>query len=649
MISSNVILDLDTLKRRAEYFAEQDAFVFDVETVGKHRGVAQQNQVTWLAMTTHGNTMVIPMGHPNGNTMLAKPTRKKRADGKFDMAPAKWDEPPEQLRPSQVFSALEPLYMDPSIIKIAHGATFDLLSVVKYFGGIPKPPYGCTIVADWLLNENKLHGLKPMTIARYKRKYDKENVGRRVEIHPFNKVAGYAFMDSRYTWLHRNNLMPRIHAEGLDNLWQLEMDILEVLLDMGVEGVDIDVPKMQRLEEELSVKKVEDEGKIYVAAGKKFNINSNKQKVEVLYSPKKEGGQGLKPWRLTKGGLKKDRAGEELQLTDYSTDKEALGKFWRNPVVTNLLAYQEVTRVHGTYLQSYLGVEGNPKKPGMIFDGKVYPDFPQYGTVTGRFSGREPNLQNLPRATTELGREVRSLFYAPDGFLLARADYAQIEMMVLAHFCAPGALRAGLLAGVNAHIVTASTVFEVRPEDVKPEQYDTAKNIGFAVVYGAWEDKIAAMSKMTVKRAREVLRKHENEFPEIYDFKDDVVRVCKSRKPPHVKTLLGRKRRLPEIWASDWSTKNRAERQAVNSVIQGTAADLIKMAMIRVHRGLARRDSGRLILTVHDELIVKAREEKAEEAARILTDAMIGPGIQKWIDVPLKVDLAITKRWSDVK
>lgn len=656
-VSSNVVLTLEHLQRVVAHFLKQDAFAFDVETMGEHRGDPIANQVVWMALATHGMTVVIPMGHPNGDVMVEKPTRKKnRETNKFEMTPARWDEAPKQLRPSQVFKALLPLFMSPTIIKIAHNATFDLGSVAKYFNGmLPIPPYADTIVQNWLLNENTRNGLKDVTLARYKRKYDSENVGRKIEIHPFSKVARYAFMDVKFTWLHWLHQRNAIEDDSLSDVYALEMDLLEVLLAIGQEGTDVDVERMRELEVDLSERKTDIEGRLYKAAGKKFNINSNPQKVMILYGPKSEGNQGLKPWRLTKGALKRksaaDKRGAKFEpvITDYSTDKEALETYPRNKVASTLLEYQEVVRVLGTYIQGYLGVEGDAKKPGMIFDGRVYPDFVQYGTVTGRFSCRTPNLQNIPRPDTDLGKAVRSLFVAPEGHRLLVADYGAIEMVLLAHFAGPGALWDGFFNKIDPHTMTAALVFGVDPEDVTPAMRQAAKAINFAVVYGAGPVKVAAMAKVSEAEAKRFLRTHEREFPEIYKFKDRVISTCRDRSHPHIKTILGRKRRLPSIWSKDYSIRGKAERQAVNSLIQGSAADLIKMAMVDTYDNLRAGDTGRLLLTVHDELVVKAQREVVAEAEQILRDSMTGPEIQKWVRVPLSIDLKVVDKWSEAK
>lgn len=660
-LSRNVILTPEHLREAIKPFYDNWGFVFDVETTGLHRGDPVANRVVWLSMATRGHTIVIPMGHPNGDRVLERERRRKDPETKkFVITPPVWDNPPEQMRPGQVFDILHPLYFDDTIEKGAQNAPFDFVSVAKYFDGqVPAGPYHDTAVIAWLLNENTPNGLKDVTYRTYKRKYDLENVGRKVEAHGFTKVARYSYLDSKYTWLHLVNGLERIEDEGLDKVYALEREVLRTLLSVGNEGTPVDVERMLEMEKELSARREEAKAAVFRAAGKTFNVNSNPQKVQLFYGPKKDGNQGLKPWKLTKGGLKKRDAGKEIELTDYSTDKESLERFEDNPVVKHFLEYQEVDRVLGTYVQGYLGEEGNPKKVTQIFNGKVYPDFVQYGTVTGRFSCRTPNLQNIPRPDTDLGKGVRGLFVAGEGHKLVVADYGQIELVVLAHFVGRGALYDGFFQGIDPHTMTAAMVFQHDPEVLQrlvddgdaeaKHMRQQAKAINFAVVYGAGPAKVGSMARVSERRAREILDIHQHEFPEIYAFKDQALRVARSRKPPHLVTLMGRKRRIPTLMSRDPKVRSRAERQMINSLIQGSAADLIKLAMVRLHTALEESGKGKIILTVHDELVSRTVEGDAEACSDLVREAMTGDGIQQWVTVPLNIDLKVVDRWAEAK
>jgi DNA polymerase I-like protein with 3'-5' exonuclease and polymerase domains len=665
MISSNVVLDEKRLLDVRDYLLHTDSFVFDVETTGPYRGEPVKNQVLWMGLCTYGMCVTIPMGHPNGDKMVSPARRRKNKDtGTMDLIPAVFDAPPKQLRPTTVFDIMAPVFEHPEIEKTAHNAVFDLISIEKYLGFPVVGPYADTIVEAWLLDENRRLRLGDVIKRLYHREF-KEDVGKAIETHGFSKAHTYTYLDNKYEWLAHRNFQAQIEAEGLQSVYELEMDVLEVLLDIKRNGVPVDVEELRSLESYLETKIVEIEGRVYKAAGRRFNLNSAPQKVEVFYAPKKQGGQGLKPWKLTKGALARREAAEEAgekfttTLSDWSTDKESLEMFEDNPVVGPFLEYQENARVLGTYVKGYLGDPGNPKKPGQIFDGLVFPDFVQYGTVSGRFSCRDPNLQNIPRPDTDLGKRIRGVFIPGPEEILVVSDYGQIEMVILAHFAGKGPLRTGFLKGIDPHTQTAAILnsndiesFAARVLDGDPvakKLRQISKNINFAVVFGAGTTKVASMSKIEYDEAKRFLDMHQRMFPEIYEFKKHLLSRARDKRPPHITTLLGRKRRVPMLNSSNKKLRSRAERQTVNSKIQGSAADLIKTAMVRAHRGLTEEQAGRIMLTVHDELVVTCPKDRADDGARILREAMVGEGIQKLVNIPLTIDLKIVERWSDAK
>ena len=610
-------------------FREQDEFVFDVETTGAYRGVPAVNEVVWMSLATAGRCVVIPMGHPNGHRLLRKASRRKnKVTGAWDAIPAQWEPPPAQLRPSTVFDALEELFFSDRT-KVAHNAPFDLLSVAKYYGGkYPAPPYGDTIVAAWMLNENRPLGLKPLDKERWGLVYDTEDVGKCIEKHGFGTVADYAYMDGATTWLQWLDMRPRITAEGLEDMWALEMDVLHCLLHMGA-GVPVDIEALKALRTRLRTRMTECEAGVYRAAGRVFNIGSAPQKQKILYED-----QGLRPKKLTKKGAP-------------STDAEALAPYaGRNAVVDAILAYQEVSKILSTYVEGYLG---NPDedKPTQIFNGRIHPMLKQYGTVTGRFSCSTPNVQNWPRAETEWGKAIRDLVDPIDGFVLLVADYAQIEQRILAHFAGKGALWQGFWDGVDAHTATAAAVFGVAPSEVTKQMRQVAKAIAFAINYGAGAQKVADMSHTTLRRAKQILAEHERQFPEVYRYKNKLLNTVRRRRPePFLRTLLGRKRRLPDLLSHDRGLRAKAERQVVNSHIQGSNADMTKLALTRLHKNLL--PDMQILLTVHDEIAAMCPADIAEDGAKVLHDAMAGPEMQL-LSVPVTTDVKICNRWSEAK
>lgn len=623
-----IITDTRQLSEAVGYFLTQSEFAFDVETVGEHRLVMAVNQVSWISLATAGSCITIPMGHPNGVHLLERGHRKKnKTSGKFDHFPAVWSAPPKQLRPGQVFEALEPLFFSDRL-KIAHNAPFDLLSVAKYLGGrYPVGPYACTQTGAWVVNENRPLGLKPLVKDRYGMDYDKEGTGKCVEKFGFGSVADYAWMDAKADWLlWDKHLRHAIREEGVGDIWALEMEVLSCLLHMGA-GVPIDIDSLKALDGSLRKAIVQREADVYRAAGKIFNLNSTPQKVQVLYTE-----QGLTPKKRTPAGAP-------------STDAEALEPYQgKNPVVDAILAYQDVSKIHSTYVEGYLGSED---KPTQIFDGRIFPNLKQFGTVSGRFSCSAPNVQNWPRPDTEWGKAIRDLVLPLDMWVLLIADYAQIEQRILAHFAGKGKLWQGFHDGIDAHTQTASVVFGVAPEDVTKAMRQVAKAIAFAINYGAGAPKVADMAGVPVRRARQILKTHEKEFPEVYNYKTRLLHVARSRRPvPYLRTLLGRKRRLPDLLARADDKRARAERQLVNSHIQGSNADITKKALVRLNE--TRFDEMQILLTVHDEIAVMCHRDRAEEGARLLHDAMAGPDMQL-LSVPVTTDVKICNRWSEAK
>lgn len=671
-----LILTAEDLQKEVDYFLTQDAYAWDVESMPGPagpgtRGIPTQNRVVWISFATYGRAFVVPMGHPNGDNLLQKAHTKNKV--KY---PLVYDEPPAQLRPSEAFAILAPLFCSDQI-KIAHNAPFDFISVEKNIGYIPYGPIACTITLQWLLDENigqmsggprrpHAKGLKELVRWYYGVDYDKEEVGKKIELHPFSKVARYALQDVLYDWNLYLKFREKCLEEELEPIRELEMATTEVVCRMGLIGAPVDVQAIRDLDVELTDILEEIEIRIYKAAGRQFNINSPKQKQEILYGFKKDGGQGLKPRKLTKTAQEKKklaaRTGDKFvpDIYSWSTDKEALEEFTDNELVQTLLEYGEVDKLRSTYVRGYLGDPDDPeKKPCLIFNGRIHTDLVQYGTVTGRFSSRAPNLQNIPRPDTELGKKVRGLFMAPAGYRLLVADYGQMELRILASMIGYGGLYDGFQKGIDAHTQTASLVFNVPVGEVTKWMRGAAKTLNFAIVYGAGPDKVAKMLKMTLEEAKELLANHRKAFPEIYKFKAKVIKDATNREIPHIRTMLGRVRRVWDLKqdAPDEQWKVwRAQRQLFNSLVQGSLGDIIKLAMVRLHKALkedALQNPGeeiQLVLSVHDELVLMCPESRVNIGSALLKEAMLGDEIQDMMRVPLDVgDVAVCVRWSEAK
>jgi DNA polymerase I-like protein with 3'-5' exonuclease and polymerase domains len=540
VVSSNVLQTVEQVEEFVEYALHQDAVGFDIETWGDNRGVPHLNDLAWISLSTKERDAVVSFQHPVGTKVVGE-TRvpRKFGNGTRMYREPVYEKPPLQPDRAEVLRVLEPLLFSETILKAAHGGQFDIASLAKYYGDrIIPAPVTCTITVNWLVNENrKRFGMKYVTKDEYGFAYDDENVGKCVEKYPYNTVAHYAHCDSTYCYCELMRLLPEIDRQGLRRVYDLENDILRILSRIRLTGIRVDEPRLHQMKLDLEPKISDLETGIYVAAGKRFNLNSTPQKRDVLFGPKSEGGQGLKPWRLTKTAKQKKKAAEQQgreytpEFTDWSTDGEALETFRGNPVIDALLDYQDVYKIYTTYVLGYIGDETHDCR---IYEGRVYTDFVQYGTKTGRFSSRDPNLQNIPRPDTELGKLVRGAFIADEGHKLVVADYGQIELVVLAHYLGRGKLYEGFWEGIDPHVMTAAMVLGKRPEDItKDERQKFGKSINFAVVYGAGISKVASMIGCGNQEAKAVLNKHRAEFPEIYEYKDFVLSECQGPAYPH--------------------------------------------------------------------------------------------------------------------
>lgn len=658
----NIITTTEQLTEMVNYYLTQDAFAYDVETVGEHRGSTPRNEVLWITFATHGRCDVIPMGHPNGefieeNFPLTSTGEKRKAAG-LTLRPSDYSkdkkkstsvfsEPPAQLRPAEVFSALRPLMFNKDILTVGHNLVFDLTSVAKYFNNqVPSGPYFDTMIASFILdnrNKNKC-GLDDCL----KREFGYEmvkGVGKEVEKYSFNEVAKYAYLDAKYTFLLWKALAPRVEADGLNTIMDLEMDVLEVLCDMKLTGAPIDVAALEELDTKLREDIETARAEIFRIAQRPFNLNSNPEKQFILYGPKDQGGRGLKPKVLTTAGQKKSDLGKELDYTDYSVSSEALEMYrLKDPLVDALLNYSDLNKLSTTYVVPYLGGEvvrtvgGKEKrehKESLLINGRIHCDFIQHGAETGRFSSRNPNLQNVPAPHTPHGKAIRNLFYAPEGYKLVVADYSQIEPRVIASMSQDPIMMKNYLEGGDIY----TTVGDTMGVDRK-----AGKVLVLAMAYGVGPDKIARQIGCSITEAKDLLNNFGSKFSSVNRYRTKILGATKQQKPPFVATILGRKRYLPEITSRDNYLRSQAERQAFNTRIQGSAADIIKLAMIRAFNRLP--EGAKLLLTVHDELVTLTPNDKVEETVEAIRDAMEGINL---LQVPLVADIKVVDRWGEAK
>jgi len=657
----NIITTSEQLQELVSYYLTQDAFVFDVETMGDHRGDPRQNQVVWIAMATNDRVDVIPMGHPNGEYLhtdypllpsaqdrIIKGLPLRASDYSKDERKATkvFGEAPEQLTPGEVFKALKPLFFG-DMLKIGHNLKFDLQSVTKYLGQLPAKPYACTLNAAFVLDTRNNHNLGLDDCL--KREFDYhmvKGVGAQIEAHTFDDVATYAGLDAEWTWKLWNKYAPKLERDNVLGVFKLEMDVLYVISRMELHGADIDVDALKVLKEDLENQLEETKATIYRLAGKAFNINSVPEKQKLLFSSKKEGGRGLKPRVLTPKGVKNDEAGNDLVISDFSVSEPAIKAFMgKDALVDALLNYSDLNKLLTTYVIPYLGgditrtTSGKSKtvaKRALLLNGRIHTDFIQYGAETGRFSSRNPNLQNVPNPRTANGKAIRNLFVPPEGYQLVVADYSQIEPRILSSFSGDRVLCQNYLDGVDIYTTIGDTVGVDR---------SGAKTLVLGMMYGIGPEKIATSIGVSGKEARDLLDNFARKFPSITKYKRQVVAETRRRGPvPYALTYMNRRRYLPDMLSREIGKRAGAERQAFNTVIQGSAADLIKLAMVRAEGLLP--DKAAMILTIHDELVTVAPKEVIEETAAAIREAMEGI---KALSIPMLADVKIVDKWGEAK
>ena len=414
-----------------------------------------------------------------------------------------------------------------------------------------------------------------------------------------------------------DTLTQRLKELGMWELYQtVELPLCPVLAEMETEGFLVDRKALAEFGDMLSVSIQTVQKNIFDLAGEEFNINSTQQLGRILFDQ-----LGLPPVKKTKTG--------------YSTNADVLDKLrGSHPIIQEILNYRQLTKLKSTY------VDGLGKVIGP--DGRIHTCFQNTVTATGRLSSTEPNLQNIP-IRTELGAQLRKMFVAPAGRVLVDADYSQIELRLLACMAGDQAMIDGFNSGEDIHRITASQVFGVPQDEVTPQMRRSAKAVNFGIVYGISPFSLSQDIGVTVAQAKEYMEKYFQHYSGVRAYMDGV--VAQAKADGYVTTLFARRRWVPELKSSNFNTRSFGERVALNAPIQGTAADIIKVAMIRVRdRLLAEGLKGRLVLQVHDELIVECPEEEADAVQRLVEEEMEAVVS---LPVPLVADTAAGKSWAD--
>jgi len=528
-----------------------------------------------------------------------------------------------QLTWNEVREALLPALTDPAKGKTGQNLKYDLEVLARHgvdVAGID----GDTLLADYLLNpDRRSHKLDDLALVYLNHKMipfkDMVPKGGTFDQVPLDAARDYAAEDAHVTWLLDQKLHPKLEEEDLDELYRtLELPLMPVLATMEMNGIAVDRDLLAGLSAELA-DKIADAGKVcFEAAGREFNIGSVKQLREVLFEE-----LGLPVIKKTKTGPSTN----EQVLTELSV---------QHPLPRAILDYRSLVKLKNTYVDPLPEIV-HPET------GRIHTSYSQTTAATGRLSSTDPNLQNIPIRTPE-GRRIRQAFIAPPGRLLVGADYSQVELRILAHLCGgEGGFADAFAAGADVHTETAAGLFEVGPDEIDRQQRTIAKAVNFGIVYGQSAFGLAQQLRIPRGDANRYIKRFKERFPEIEDYRKRTLEEAAEKG--YVETLLGRRRPVPDLRAGNFNARAAAERVAINTPVQGSAADLIKKAMLAVDARLRDEFPGQLmLLQVHDELLLEVDENAVDAISAMVSEEMVGAIV---LSVPLIVDVGVGRTWDE--
>jgi len=573
--------------------------------------------------------------------------------GKGAYVPVRSPAPESHLDEATVLAALKPLLEDPAKPKTGHNLKYDML-VLRRAGVALRGVAFDGMVASYLVDPSRSsHAMDPLALALLDRTTTpiSELIGsgkkqRTFDTVPLEDAADYAAEDADVSLQLCRALEPPIERMGLRSLFdEVEMPLVEVLAELQWNGIEVNAAELDRQAERLEARINELRTEVLEEAGRDFNPDSPKQLAEVLFNkPEAESpGLGVKPRKKTKTG--------------YSTDVEVLEALAADPDVSTripelILELRSLTKLVGTYLVA-LKEAIHPET------GRIHASFNQTVAATGRLSSSDPNLQNIP-IRTQIGREIRRAFVAPKGRVLIGADYSQIELRLLAHLSQDEGLIEAFRAGEDIHRAVAAQIHGVEPDAVTDEQRSGAKMVNFGIVYGITPFGLARRLGVSNEEATAIIDGYRKRFSGITTFLAEC--VAKAEADGYVETMLGRRRPIPQIASRHPQERALGERMAINSVVQGSAADLIKLAMVELHLRLSehaghlRTAKGmkatpeiagvKMLLQIHDELVFEAPREKADQTLALVTSRMEGA---MDLRVPLLVEARASSDWFEGK
>jgi len=534
----------------------------------------------------------------------------------------------ENLALSVIIENFKRILEDEKIRKIGHNLKFDL-EILRRYGVELKGIHFDTMIASYLINPSfRQHNLNYLALEHLDHKMipisDLIGTGKKqksfAEV-PIKDACIYSCEDADFTLRLKEVFAPKLSLLSLEKLFfEVELPLIEVLAEMEMVGVSIDTQHLKKMSQDLSQQLDHLTQQIYDLAGKKFNINSTQQLSKILFEDLK-----LTPVRRT--------AKKTAQSTDIGV-LETLAK--EHPLPKILLDYRQLSKLKSTYIDA-LPVLVNKRT------GRIHTSFNQTVTATGRLSSSDPNLQNIP-IRADLGKKIRKAFVPRNSdFLIMSSDYSQVELRILAHFSQDRTLMNAFKRGEDIHIRTASEVFGVPIEKVTQEERAVAKTTNFSIIYGVSAYGLSQSTGMTPQEAAMFIDIYFKRYPRVKSYIDEMIELA--RKQGFVTTLLGRRRYIPEIDSSNRQKREFAERTAINTPIQGSAADLTKVVMIDVAKELKGKKS-KMILQVHDELVFEVSKDELDFVKEMVKDKMENT-IQ--LDVPIKVDINVGENWLEAK
>ena len=536
--------------------------------------------------------------------------------------------PASQAQAREVVLRFAPALQNPAIQKIGQNIKFDILALRKYGVKVAGKLFD-TMLAHYLLNPELRHGMDYLaeTYLHYKTVPIEDLIGPKGKKQgsmrdvPLEQIKEYAAEDADVTLRLRNYFAPYLKSEGVEKLFEeIEMPLVYVLAEMEATGVKLDTEALRQSSEVLTMQLASLEQEIHQLAGQEFNINSNRQVGEVLFDK-----------------LQLDMKAKKTKTGLYSTSEEVLEKLRaKHPIVEKLLDYRGLKKLLSTYLDAL---------PALIHPetGKIHTSFNQAVTATGRLSSTNPNLQNIP-VRDELGREIRKAFIADsDDCLFFSADYSQIELRIMAHLSQDPHMVQAFCEGADIHASTAAKIYNVPLDEVTPDMRRKAKTANFGIIYGISIFGLAERLSIPRAEAKELIEGYFQTYPNVRAYMDESIRVAKEKG--YVETIFKRKRFLPDINSHNAMVRGYAERNAINAPIQGSAADIIKLAMIRIHQRFEEEGlKSRMILQVHDELNFNVYREEFDRVKAIVLDSMehVIP-----LRVPLIADCGEGQNWLE--